>query len=424
MEFVVATRDYAGLGFASRLQDEGHGVILATSPPDNAPDSWSLVGDGLVPKEPLSQVMQRRESLRDAYWIWDFNHSVSENETLRAEGFKVLGGGAHADTMEHDRQACLDFAAMYGLESPPSHRFEKLADAVQFLNENPRTAFVFKPDEGANHETLLPEAEDAVEANLELRVHLESSEDKGAFILQERKDGVETNVETWFQNGEPVFAFMGLESKKRYTGDMGELGGCAFDFVFTIPLDCRAVTESVGRLFPAYRRMHYTGFADANFIAARDGIWFFEKCERFGYNAHPNLFWNLNLGTLGQVLANLIDGTFRPCFSGGFGASVTMSTRENADGGKAIQFPQKLWKDIYLWDAYRKGEHLVTAGFDRDILILTAYGYTIPTAWELLMRRAAEVRFPFRHYRTDGDRTDFPTSPVRRYEALRAMGYL
>jgi hypothetical protein len=170
--------------------------------------------------------------------------------------------------------------------------------------------------------------------------------------------------------------------------------------------------------------MNYSGFADANFIAARDGIWFFEKCERFGYNAHPNSFWNLNLGTLGGVLSSFIDGTFRPCFSGGFGASVTMSTRENAGGGKAIQFPPRLWKDIYLWDAYRKGEHLVTAGFDRDVLILTAYGYTIPTAWELLMRRAAQVRFPFRHYRTDGDRTDFPSSPVRRYEALKAMGYL
>jgi hypothetical protein len=58
------------------------------------------------------------------------------------------------------------------------------------------------------------------------------------------------------------------------------------------------------------------------------------------------------------------------------------------------------------------------------VLILTAYGYTIPTAWESLMRRAAQVKFPFRHYRTDGDRTDFPTSPVRRYEALKAMGYI
>jgi len=40
----------------------------------------------------------------------------------------------------------------------------------------------------------------------------------------------------------------------------------------------------------AYRDMRYTGFGDANFIAARDGVWSFEKCEGFGYNAHPNLF--------------------------------------------------------------------------------------------------------------------------------------
>jgi phosphoribosylamine-glycine ligase len=424
MRFVIVTRDYAGLGFATRLQDENQDVVLGVSAPEAAPPSWSVVGNGLVVKESLSDLLTRRETLRDAYWIWDFNHSVAENELLRSEGFKVFGGGEHANAMEHDRHACLEFAAMYGLEAPPSQRFDCLSDAVSFLRENSHKAYVYKPDEGANHETFLPESEDPAEASLELRIHLESSEDHGPFILQERKSGVETNVEVWMQSGEPVFAFMALESKKRYTGDMGELAGCAFDFVWTIPVDCRAVTESVGRLYPAYRRMKYTGFADANFIASRDGIWFFEKCERFGYNAHPNLFWNLNLSTLGEVLSSLTDGTFRPCFSGGFGASVTMSTRDNAPGGKAIQFPPKMWKDIYLWDAYRKGEHLVTAGFDRDVLILTAYGYTMSTAWELLMKRAAQVRFPFRHYRTDGDRTDFPSSPVRRYEALKAMGYL
>ena len=58
--------------------------------------------------------------------------------------------------------------------------------------------------------------------------------------------------------------------------------------------------------------MKYTGFADANFIAARDGIWFFEKCERFGYNAHVNLFWNLNLSTLGEVLVRSSMEAFGP----------------------------------------------------------------------------------------------------------------
>lgn len=432
MQFIVVTSDYAGLGFAIRLREEGHEVVLATNPKqdDRAdPERWAAyerVGQGLVDKQTLTDVIAKRETLRDAYWIWDFNHSLDENELLRSEGFRVFGGGKHADCMEHDRAACLAFTERYGLQAPPSYPFSSTAEAIQFCEANPTKAFVFKPDEGANFETFLPESEEASDASFELRKHLASLRTTGQFLLQERKDGVETNVEVWFQRGEPVFAFVTLECKKRYTGDQGELVGCAFDFSWTVPLRCRAVTESVGKLFPAYREMNYTGFADANFIAARDGIWFFEKCERFGYNAHPNLFWNLNLSTLGDVLANLTDGTFRPCFSGGFGASLTMSTRPGDGAGKAIQFPGKLSKDIYYWDVYLEGDQPMIAGYDKDgyVLILTAFGYTIPTAWEALLRRADQIRFPYRHYRIDGDSTTIPTSPIRRYEALTAMGYL
>jgi phosphoribosylamine-glycine ligase len=432
MKFIIVTKDYAGLGFATRLRDEGHEVTLATNPVGEDRDNpdrrrlFDLVGNGMIAKQPLEEALASREFLNDAYWIWDNNHAVEENERLRAEGFKVLLGGTHANTMEHDRHSCLEFAATYGLDSPPSFPFSDREEAIRFCEQNRATAYVYKPDEGANYETFLPESEDAHDANLELRMHLASMTSEGSFILQERKAGVETNVEVWFQAGEPVFAFMSLESKKRFAHDMGELVGCAFDFVFVIPLECKAVTESVGKLYPAYRKMKYTGFGDANFIAARDGLWFFEKCERFGYNAHPNLLFNLSLKPLAEVFSTLTDGTFRPDFSGGFGASVTMSTRENPEGGKAIQFPQKLWKDIFFWDAYKSGEHYLTAGYDRDgsVLIVTGYGYTIPTAWELVMRRAAEIKFPYRHYRTDGDLTNYPSSPIRRYEALKAMGYI
>jgi hypothetical protein len=40
------------------------------------------------------------------------------------------------------------------------------------------------------------------------------------------------------------------------------------------------------------------------------------------------------------------------------------------------------------------------------------------------MKKAAQIKFPYRYYRTDGDRTNYPSSPIRRYEALVAMGYL
>lgn len=436
MRFIVVTSDYAGLGFAVRLQQEGHDVILATNPDPTAiaePEActrYRRVGEGLVRKESLPDLLAVRERYRDAYWIWDLNHSVEENETLRTEQFRILGGGRHAYTMEHDRQACLNFTGQYGLAAPLSVRFDHPAEAILFCKEHPDTAYVYKPDTGDKFETFLPESEDPAEANQELQGHLRSLEEnhgaKSAFLLQERKDGVETNVEVWFQQGEPVFAFMDLECKRRHVQDLGELTGCALDYVFTIPIDSRAVSASIEKLAPAYRAMKYTGFADANYIAAKDGVWFLEKCERLGYNAHPNLFWNLARDGAGETFAALVDGRFEPNFAEGFGASVTMSTKENSPPGKSIQFPSKLERDLYFYDVYRRNDLFLTAGFDNngDVLVVTGYGFTMPTAWEAVMKKASEVRFPYRYYRPDGDQTNYPSSPIRRYEALKGMGYI
>lgn len=83
MRLIVATHHYAGLGVALRLQD--------------------LVGQGLVTKAPLAELVHDRERLRDAYWIWDENHSTDVNEQLRRDGFTVFLGEPDCDTMEHDR---------------------------------------------------------------------------------------------------------------------------------------------------------------------------------------------------------------------------------------------------------------------------------------------------------------------------------
>jgi phosphoribosylamine--glycine ligase len=425
MRFVIATHHFAGLGFAIRLLEEGHDVLVAFSGMDDrrSAAAYEKIGTGIVCKQPLAEAISERGRYRDAYWIWDENHSVEENELLRAEGFKVFGGGRYADSMEHDREACLRFVAAYGLTPPPSVAFDDAATALRHLEENPHVAYVYKPDRGETYETWLPQSHTPEDANLELRQHLRSLRNDSPFVLQELKDGVETNVEVWFVKGEPRFAFMTLECKRKLTGDLGDLGACAMDFTFQIPLDSRAVADSVGRLFPAYAEMKYTGFGDANFIAARDGLWFFEKCERFGYNAHSTLLWTLNRAPLGETLASLVDGTFTPDFAPGFGASCTMYMDHRASG-KVIQFPETIARDLYLFDVYRDGELLLTAGYYDDVLIATGFGYTIPTAWEAAFERAQAVKFPGRSFRIDGAGTDYPSSPVRRYEALQALGYL
>jgi phosphoribosylamine--glycine ligase len=425
MRFVIASQYFAGLGFAVRLIEEGHEVVLAPAGINDrrATNAYDLVGNGVVEKIALRDIMGMRERWRDALWIWDENHSVEDNELLRREGFRVLGGGTFADTMEHDREACLRFVADYGLMPPPSFAFDNPQDALTFVTEHPDTSYVYKPNVGEKFETWLPQSDKVDEANLELRQHLRSLKTRSAFVLQELKDGIEANIEVWFVDGEPRFAFMAIESKRKLAGDLGDLVGCAFDFVFVVPLESRAVQESVGRLFPAYRKMRYTGFGDANFIAAKDGVWFFEKCERFGYNAHPNLFWNLNRDPLGETFAALVDGSFQPNFAPGFGATCTMYM-DNRVSGKVIQFPETAARSLYLYDVYREDNLLLTAGYYDDVLIANGYGYTIPTAWEAALATAQSVKFPGRSYRIDGAGTDYPSSPIRRYEALQAMRWI
>ncbi len=96
MRFVVATLHVSGLGCALRLQQERHEVVLAPAGTADRrlEDRYALVGNGLVAKRPLAELMSDRASWRDAYWIWDENHSVKENELLRAEGHRVFSGGS------------------------------------------------------------------------------------------------------------------------------------------------------------------------------------------------------------------------------------------------------------------------------------------------------------------------------------------
>src|SRR4051812_46934969 len=89
MRFILATSYFAGLGFALRLKEEGHEVIVAVRGIEDrrAAEAYALVGNGLVTKIRLAEIVQDRARYRDAIWIWDENHSVDESELLRAEGF-------------------------------------------------------------------------------------------------------------------------------------------------------------------------------------------------------------------------------------------------------------------------------------------------------------------------------------------------
>src|SRR5439155_18882707 len=118
----------------------------------------------------------------------------------------------------------------------------------------------------------------------------------------------------------------------------------------------------------------------------------------------------------------LVDGSFVPNFSPGFGASCTMYM-DHPTSGKAIRIPDDIYPSVYFFDAYKDGDLLLTAGYAESVLLVNAFGYTMAEAWDAALARAAQIRFPGHSYRLDGAGTSYPSSPVRRYEALAAMRY-
>jgi hypothetical protein len=135
------------------------------------------------------------------------------------------------------------------------------------------------------------------------------------------------------------------------------------------------------------------------------------------------LFWTLNRASLADTLAAFVNGTYQADMAPGFGASCTLYMDHPAPG-KAVFFPDSIRRDLYLMDVYKEGDVLLTAGYNELVAISTGYGYTIPTAWDACLARAWQVKFPGRAFRVDGAETTYPSSPLRRYEALRAMDYI
>ena len=278
-KFCIVVEGFWGLGWAldQRNVEAGDEIIVACNPDkeeygDEEFKKYQNIGKGLVKRiVTLDEVMKNRQRMKDWYFVWDSNHSAEENEILRKEGFKVCLGGEIPFKMEDDRMFGIDLAESVGLKSPMWKECKTPEEGVQYLEENEDKAFVFKPEGGDSYLTTVPVISDAKKANEQMREFIKSVTLENYFILQERVAGTEVNVEFMCMDGEPVTAQIDLEAKRISSDDKGCLCGCAFSACRDVPLDCKLVTETVGRFKDYIRENHWTGFFDCNVIIGEDG---------------------------------------------------------------------------------------------------------------------------------------------------------
>ena len=249
---VIMTKDYSGLGWAKLCLDAGYPSVLVYNKPEDLEEDeqYDLAGTGIVPKMSLEDFMKTRKSFKNAYIFWDGNHSPDEGETLHKEGFKVLGGTQFTYDLENDRHYGTEIAKSSGVRPPDTFEFSTKEDGIQFLDENSEKAYVFKPDEGVGtYTTYVPDAYKSRKANRELWDYLDAQEgDTGSYILQERKDGVEINMEYWMYKGKPFLCHANFECKRKENHDEGCMVGCAQDVEFIVPINCKLALETIGKL--------------------------------------------------------------------------------------------------------------------------------------------------------------------------------
>ena len=413
------------------MQRQGSQVVFAYDfgkPEEKDNESVAMCGEGLVDKLPLAEAVLELSG-RKTLWVFDTNEHAQVAQRLIDSGEAVIGTSALSAKMENDRLYAAKVAKAVGMDVPETKEFQGTGEAIKFLESREGDAFVYKPNESDASSTFVPQSlDDPAKSNKLLREYLASieGEDDRGFILQALiPGGVEVNFEVWARDGKPIAAFLDLESKRKLTGDLGTLIGCAGGYVAKIPIECKGIQETVAGYLGKEDFAHYTGSLDANAIIKNEKVLFLENCFRFGYNAYPSIFYGLAKEPAENILRSWVSGEGRidDRFRTDFAGSLTLMT-DNGKLGNPILIESSAYDKVCLYQVMAEGEKLMQVGSWPEIACVIDTGRTIDDAGKKCLSLAKAVSFPNKGHRTDLAGSTLPTLPASRYRALVAGGYL
>lgn len=443
--FWVFTADHSGLPLATRLQEEGHRVVLVLIRPEkrtgktvmpktpqeakhNADKTKYLLknGNGLVKKmwaeEALPQIKRQDYVFFDQIYGWQYG------DALFKRGVKVLGGSQVGYTLETERRDTLNMLKKMGFDVPRQKYFGAGASqqGVVFLqNLKDEMLFVFKSD---NPKVITQVAYDSNEELIQ-KLNAERQEiDADGFLLQQKVEGYEFAVETWYQQGVPVIANVDIEAKKKYN-EMAEIQtGCACGLTWPIPVD-HPLRERVNAPFDKFAAKYVgTGFLDLSVIYdyREDKMYALEVCGcRPAYNAFYALL-SLAQMPVGEMLMRYLDGKpMAEVFQEDFAASLRLFNDSNTADQK-ISIAKGYEKNFWIWDCHRSKGGIVTTGteFGESTGITTAISDTPAGAFDKVRENYFKIQMPTLWARDDFDDTDEPGLPLSRYTQMKRLKLL
>lgn len=220
MKVLFISNDLIAGNLAYLLKKEGHEVKIYIDDKKRRKNLTNLVNKTLDWKRELDWVG------KDGLVVFDDVGYGAEQDRLRDQGYKVVGGSELGDKIELDRAFGNEMFFKYGVPTPFLKDFENIRDAIKFVEENKRP-WVIKQNNHHYSKVLnyVGRYEDARDVKSLLINYLNNPKVREEKItLQERVDGVEIGVGRYF-NGKK---FVGpIEYNIEYTrflpGDIGPL---------------------------------------------------------------------------------------------------------------------------------------------------------------------------------------------------------
>jgi phosphoribosylamine---glycine ligase len=401
-----------------RLLAEGHEVRVAVSD-EKARGTMA----GLVPRTEdwRSELDWIRSGGDEGIILFE---AVSEGfgalqDSLRRDGFNVIGGSAFGDRLENDRAYGQSLLAELGLNVAGTHEFAEAEAADAFLAANPgRYVLKFSGPDFSSGDNYVGHRADGADVRALLSARLRDRRDQPTrFILMDFLEGIETGVGAYF-DGERFLspACLDWEHKRFFAGDMGELTG-EMGTVATFDRSGGFFAATLARIAPQLREHGHVGYVNLNTIVNEGGIWPLEFTCRFGYPGFAILdpLQRTPWGELFAAMAARSGAGFLA--APGFSVGIVLTTPPFPYSRKQVDEPVGLpvFLDDALGPADRRhlhygevgldGDRLVTSGLYGWTMVVTGTGMSIEAAKAAAYRRAKAVSVPNMRYRLDiGDR--------------------